>query len=166
MDQPVFQAPQSNGAPENFVLYCGTAQFHSLPGTPPRPTELHCGCTITQSDLTFLFPCSPGQPAANTSVSQAGRVLDGHLNHLLHRAVAPSTSTTYRAGIRKYSFCPTFSINPLPGIKHSINLFVAYLSQTLQANIIQLYLAAVSHLHLIHGFSSPVHNNPMLNLAI
>ena len=29
-----------------------------------------------------------------------------------------------------------------------------------------MYLAAVSHLHLIHGFSSPVHNNLTLNLAI
>ena len=85
----------------------------------------------------------------------------------MHRAVAPSTSTTYRAGIRKYyTFCHTLSINPLPGIKHTINLFAAYLSQTLQAKTIKVYLAAVSHLHLIHGFSSPVHNNPTLNLAI
>ena len=167
MDQPVFQAPRSNGGPENVCLYCGTAQFHSLPGTPPRPTELHCGCIITQPDLPFLFLCSPGQPAANTSVSQSWRALEGHLSHLLHRAVAPSTSTTYRAGIWKYyTFCHTLGINPVPGIKHSINLFAAYLSQTLQANTIQVYLAAVSHLHLIHGFSSPVHNNPMLNLAI
>ena len=167
MDQPVLQAPWSNGAPENFVLHCGTAQFHSLPGTPPRPTKLYCGCTITQPDLTFLFPCSPGQPAANTSVSQAGRALEDHLSHLLHTAVAPSTSTTYRAGIQKYyTFCHTLGINPLPGTKHSINLFAAYLSQTLQASTIQVYLAAVSHLHLTHGFSSPVHNDPTLNLAI
>ena len=78
-----------------------------------------------------------------------------------------STSTTYRAGILKhYTFCFTLGINPLPGTKHSINLFAAYLSQTLQANTIQVYLAAISHLHLTHGFSSPVHNNPTLNLAI
>ena len=47
-----------------------------------------------------------------------------------------------------------------------INLLAAYLSQTLQANTIQVYQAAISHLHLTHGFSSPVHNNPTLNLAI
>ena len=102
---------------------------------------VYCGCTIMQPDLTFLFPCSPGQPAANTSVSQAGRALEGHLSHLPHRAVAPSTSTTYRAGIQKYyTFFHTLDINPLPGTKHSINLFAAYLSQTIQANTIQVYL--------------------------
>ena len=86
----------------------------------------------------------------------------------LHRAMAPSTSTTYRAGIRKYyTFCHTLGITPLPGTKHSINLFAAYLSRRkLQANTIRVYLAAVSHLHLTQGYCSPAHNNPMLNLAI
>eukprot|EP00731_Ephydatia_muelleri_P017504 Em0010g602a len=41
-----------------------------------------------------------------------------------------------------------------------------YISQALQANTIQVYLAAVTHLYLTHGFSSPAHNNPTLNLAI
>ncbi|KAL5515947.1 hypothetical protein EMCRGX_G001197 [Ephydatia muelleri] len=82
-------------------------------------------------------------------------------------AVAPSTSTTYRAGIRKYyAFCTQFNLTPLPGSKHTINLFAAYLSQVLQANTTQVYLAAVTHLHLTRGFSSPAHNNPTLNIAI
>ena len=144
-----------------------TAAQHSLPDTPSTQTELYCGCPITQPDFTFRFPCSPGQPAANTSVSQAGRALEGHQSHLLHRAMAPSTSTTYRAGIWKYyTFCHTLGITPLPGSKHSINLFAAYLSQKLQVNTIQVYLAAVSHLHLTHGFSRPAHNKLTLNLAI
>ena len=94
------------------------------------------------------------------------------LHHFQLHTLAPyptcmSTSTTYRAGILKYyTFCFTLGINPLPGTNHSINLFAAYLSQTLQANTIQVYMAGISHLHLTHGFSSPVHNNPTLNLAI
>eukprot|EP00731_Ephydatia_muelleri_P037700 Em0539g2a len=130
-------------------------------------TELHCGRTFPQSNVTLLFPCPPGQPAAHARTSGAGRALEGRLRHLLHRAVAPSTSTTYRAGIRKYyAFCTQFNLTPLPGSKHTINLFAAYLSQVLQANTTQVYLAAVTHLHLTRGFSSPAHNNPTLNLAI
>eukprot|EP00731_Ephydatia_muelleri_P033689 Em0035g26a len=130
-------------------------------------TELHCGRTFPQSNVTLLFPCPPGQPAAHARTSGAGRALEGRLRHLLHRAVAPSTSTTYRAGIRKYyAFCTQFNLTPFPGSKHTINLFAAYLSQLLQANTTQVYLAAVTHLHLTRGFSSPAHNNPTLNLAI
>ncbi|KAL5497449.1 hypothetical protein EMCRGX_G013922 [Ephydatia muelleri] len=130
-------------------------------------TELHCGRTFPQSNVTLLFPCPPGQPAAHAHTSGAGRALEGRLRHLLHRAVAPSTSTTYRAGIRKYyAFCTQFNLTPLPGSKHTINLFAAYLSQVLRANTTQVYLAAVTHLHLTRGFSSPAHNNPTLNLAI
>eukprot|EP00731_Ephydatia_muelleri_P017422 Em0010g520a len=92
------------------------------------------------------------QPAAHAYTSRAGRALEGRFKYLLHRAVTHSTSTTYRAGIRKS--------------KYTINLFAAYLSQALQANTIQVYLAAVTHLYLTHGFSSPAHNNPTLNLAI
>eukprot|EP00731_Ephydatia_muelleri_P003033 Em0001g3033a len=104
--------------------------FYSFPGAPPRQTELHCGRAFPQSNVTLLFPCPPGQPAVHARTSGAGRALEGRLRHLLHRAMAPSTSTTERAGIRKCN------------------------------------LAAVTHLHLTRGFSSPAHNNPTLNLAI
>ena len=107
-DLPIVQAwtNQSSMYPTVMELlrtlfFIAAQQFHSLPGTPPRPTELYCGCTITKPDLMFLLP---GQPAANTSVSQAGRALEGHLSHLLHRAVAPSTSTTYRAVLHLLSY--------------------------------------------------------------
>ncbi|KAL5496745.1 hypothetical protein EMCRGX_G013099 [Ephydatia muelleri] len=101
------------------------------------------------------FPLSLDQPAAHASTSRAGRALEGRLRYLLHRAMAHSTSTTYRAGIRKYyTFCTKFNLTPLPGSKYAINLFAAYLSQALQANTIQVYLAAVTHLHLTHGFST------------
>ena len=64
------------------------------------------------------------------------------------------------------STTPSAPSSPLLGSKHPINLYAAYLSQVLQANTIQVYLAAVTHLHLTHGFSSLAHNNPTLNLAI
>ena len=80
--------------------------------------------------------------------------------------MAPSTSSTYRAGTRRYLSCLAYRQKSLPGSKHTVALFAAYLSRTLQANTIQVYVAAVSHLHLSRGFSSPTSNNPMLNLTI
>ncbi|KAL5463980.1 hypothetical protein EMCRGX_G032933 [Ephydatia muelleri] len=131
--------------------------------------QIPSSCTLmppAPSDLALTWTV-PGQPASHSRTSGAGRALEGRLRHLLHRAVAPSTPTTYGAGIRKYyAFCTQFNLNPLPGSKHTINLFAAYLSQVLQANTTQVYLAAITHLHLTRGFSSPAHNNPTLNLAI
>ena len=81
--------------------------------------------------------------------------------------MASSTSTTYRAGIWRYlSFCQTHGHTPLPGSQHTVTLFATHLSRTLQANTIQVYVAAVSHLYLTKGLSSPTSNNPMLSLAI
>eukprot|EP00731_Ephydatia_muelleri_P001741 Em0001g1741a len=108
-----------------------------------------------------------GQPMLHTSTFTAGRALEDHLQLLITRAVAPSTSSTYRAGTRRYiSFCQAYGLQSLPGSKHTIVLFVVHLSRTLQANTIQVYVAAVSHLHLSQGFSSPTSSNPMLNLTI
>ena len=77
--------------------------------------------------------------------------------------MAPSTATTYRAGIRRYlSFCQTHGHTPLPGSQHTVILFATHLGGTLQANTIQVYVAAVSHLHFTQGLSSPTSNNPML----
>eukprot|EP00731_Ephydatia_muelleri_P001730 Em0001g1730a len=113
-----------------------------------------------------LAPYS-GQPMLHTSTFTAGRALEDHLQLLITRAVAPSTSSTYRAGTRRYiSFCQAYGLQSLPGSKHTIVLFVVHLSRTLQANTIQVYVAAVSHLHLSQGFSSPTSSNPMLNLTI
>ena len=81
--------------------------------------------------------------------------------------MAPSTANTYRTGIRRYlSFCQTHGHTPLPGSQHTVSLFATHLRRTLQANTIQVYVAAVSHLHLTQGLSSPTTNNPMLSLAI
>ena len=89
MDQPVFKAPWHNGSSKNPVLYCSQKQLYSFPGAPPRQTELHCGLAFPQSNVTLLFPCTPGQPAAHVRTSGAGRALEGRLRHLLHRAMAP-----------------------------------------------------------------------------
>ena len=88
-------------------------------GMPPAPVVL---------GPTWMGPDS--ESTAHTSASRAGRALKGGLRHLLHRAVAPSTSTTYRGGMRKYYmyvFCHKFNLTTLPGNQA---LHQPFLSQT------------------------------------
>ena len=42
----------------------------------------------------------------------------------------------------------------------TVTLFATHLSRTLQAKTIQVYVAAVSHLHLTQGLSSPTSTSP------
>ena len=86
---------------------------------PPAPVHVVLG-------PTWMGPGS--ESTAHTSASRAGRALEGCLRHLLHRAVAPSASTTYRAGIRKYyAFCHKFNLTTLP---RNQALHQPFLSQT------------------------------------
>ena len=92
----------------------GISMFISQIGTMQSPSS----CTRIPPAPVVLGPTwmGPGSEAtAHTSASQAGRALEGRLRHLLHSAVAPPTSTTYRAGIRKYyAFCHKFNLTTLP----------------------------------------------------
>ena len=96
----------------------GTMQSpSSCTGIPPAPV------------VSGPIWMGPGSGAtAHTSASRAGRALEGCLRHLLHRAVAPSASTTYRAGIRKYcAFCHKFNLTTL---SRNQALHQPFLSQT------------------------------------
>ena len=121
------------------MYYGGTASYHLgmafLCFISPdwKYCRAHpCSCTRKPPLPVVLGPTwmGPGSDRSRelptcTSASRAGRALEGRLRHLLHRAVAPSTSTTYRAGIRKcYAFCHKFN----PGKKHSINLLLRIIS--------------------------------------
>ena len=80
--------------------------------------RVQSGCTHMPPAPVVMGPTwmgSGSEATAHTSASRAGKALEGRLRHLLHRAVAPSTSTTYWAGIRKYyAFCHKFNLNILP----------------------------------------------------
>ena len=106
MDQPVFKAPWHNGSPKKPVRYCSQKQLYSFPGAPPRHTEVHCGRTFPQSKCHASFPLPPKPTSCPRLYLGAGSALERRLRHLLHRTMAPTTFTTYRAGIRKYyAFC-------------------------------------------------------------
>ena len=98
--------------------HLGTAFLYSSPqiGAMQSPIQLYTDASGTcgYGAYTWMEPGSEG--TAHTSASRAGRALEGRLRHLLHRAVAPSTSSaTNRAGIRKYyAFCHKFNLTTLP----------------------------------------------------
>ena len=117
---------------------------------------LHPSCTILVMMASYLKPLCLGESGLKFTITIWSTL-----------TVAPSTSTTYRAGIQRYlSFCQTHGHTPLPGSQHTVTLLATHLCRTLQANTIEVYVAAVSHLHLTQGLSSPTSNNPMLSLAI
>ena len=62
----------------------------------PGKTEPHCRRSFPQPVVTIFCPCPTGQPTANPSTSLAGRALSHQMEQLLSRALAPSTSNTYK----------------------------------------------------------------------
>ena len=59
-----------------------------------------------------------------------------------------------------------FKLIPVPGMKETITLFAALLSQSLNPRTIQVYVVAVFFLHHSLGYKSPASRKPMLRLAI
>ena len=105
---------------EDTLFHRRTAQLHCVPCAPPGSAELHRGCPVTEPHVTLLFS---GPTGTSVTPPTASRTLEDHLQFLLTKAVAPSTSSTYKAGIQRYlSFCKAFGLVPLPGSKHSVTL--------------------------------------------
>ena len=107
-----------------MAFLCSSPQIGNIAESIQLYTDASgdCGCGAYLDGAWFGGNCPHAEVPQELS-----ELLEYRLRHLLHRAVAPSTSTTYRAGIRKYyAFCLNFNL----GIRHSINLFTAYLSQT------------------------------------
>eukprot|EP00731_Ephydatia_muelleri_P001726 Em0001g1726a len=154
MGQPVLQTLRNMDLLRTLFLTAAQHSFTvSLAHLPGRLNSITDALSRNQMSR-LLHPCPTSQPMLHISTFTAGRALEDHLQLLITRAVAPSTSSTYRAGTRRYiSFCQAYGLQSLPGSKHTIVLFVVHLSRTLQANTIQ-------------GFSSPTSSNPMLNLTI
>eukprot|EP00731_Ephydatia_muelleri_P009454 Em0005g40a len=98
------------------------------------------------------------------SISQS---LDTDLVSLIHRALAGSTTSTYKVGIQRYlTFCRALDLVPVPSTKRQVALFATHLSTSLRLPTIRVYLAAVSFLHHIGGHRSPVSGNTILKLVL
>ena len=117
--------------------------------------------------LTFLHTCSSGRPSTDSHASGISRSLDRDLASLVSKALAGSTTATYKVGIRRYvTFCRHLEVAAVPSTRRHVALFATHLSSYLRLPTIRVYLAAVSFLHRASGHRSPVGNNPLLKLVI
>ena len=79
----------------------------------------------------------------------------------LQAALAPSTRATYNSATRTFiSFALRFNCihangTLLPASEETLMLFVTYLSYTLKAQSIKLYLSAIRNLHIEQGLPNP-----------
>ena len=83
--------------------------------------------------------------------------MDQTVHTLLRQGITPSTSLSYRSGIRRYyTFCTQFLLPPLPLSQSMLCRFVAWLhEQGLSPSSIRLYLSAVRFHQISLGGPDP-----------
>ncbi len=70
---------------------------------------------------------------------------------LVHSGHCLSTSHTYTSAQKSYlTFCETHNLQALPADELVILLYIAYLSPI----SLNIYLAAIRHLHVVYGYNS------------
>ncbi len=79
----------------------------------------------------------------------------------------PSTTRTYSSIQRKYfTFCQKYGLIPLPASEMHILRFIAYISETVSFNSMQVYLAAIRALHVYQNLPVPLLTTPRIQLAL
>ncbi len=79
----------------------------------------------------------------------------------------PSTVRTYSSvQHRYYKFCATFKLTPLPATEINILRFIAYISNTVSFNSMQVYLSAIRALHTYNALPPPPITTPRISLAL
>ena len=111
--------------------------------------------------------CPTGRTGPHLHTHSVSQSLDMDLVSLIHRALAGSTTSTYKVGIQRYlTFCKALDLAPVPSTKRQVALFATHLSTSLCLPTIRVYLAAVSFLHHVGGHRSPVSGNSILKLVL
>ena len=72
-------------------------------------------------------------------------------------ALAKSTQRVYKVGCKKYiKFCKMHQCSPLPPKQSTLCLFMTFLAQSVACKTIKLYLCALKHYSVSHGYKNPV----------
>ncbi len=85
-----------------------------------------------------------------------------------------NTHRTYSAAQRQYfQFCKLYHLSPLPATEDLLLRYIAHMysrpgknSDSLTHNTMQVYLAAVRSLHVMHGYPPPPTSSPRITLAL
>eukprot|EP00731_Ephydatia_muelleri_P022003 Em0014g594a len=128
------------------------------------------GCCIRSTAITWQS-CTRGMgnprgTPQSCPASDISRSLDRDLASLVSKALAGSTTATYKVRIQRFiTFCRHLDVAAVPSTRRQIALFVTHLSSYLRLPTIRVYLAAVSFLHQASGHRSP-HDKLMLQAAM
>ena len=167
------QSPR--GTPQSWDYYVSCSMWPHVTTLPSNWCTYRASITLWQMlyleihlyAFTFFHTCSTGRPSTNSRASDISRSLDWDLASLVSKALAGSTTATYKVGIRRYiTFCRHLDVATVPSTRRHIALFATHLSSYLRLPTIRVYLAAVSFLNQASGHRSPVGNNPLLKLVI
>ena len=119
------------------------------------------------NNLSVFLSCTTGPENTHSHPWITKRALNAQLQELTNLAIASSTRTTYKTGVRKFfSFCQQHGVKPLPADKETVVYFAVALSRSMAPSSIQVYLAAIGALHRQFGHRQPTHHNPRLNLVL
>ena len=142
-------------------------QLHNPTCACPGQTQPTGRCIVLEPALTVFCSCPTGRTGPHLHTHSTSQSLDTDLVSLIHRALAGSTTSTYKVGIQRYlTFCRALDLVPVPSTKRQVALFATHLSTSLRLPTIRVYLAAVSFLHHVGGHRSPVSGNTILKLVL
>ena len=131
-----------------YVAACNnfTIQLVHVPGKHNPLTD----ALSRKPAFTVFCSCPTGRIGPHIRTHSVSQSLNMDLVSLIHRALAGSTTSTYKVGIQRYpAFCKALDLAPVPSTKHQVALFAIHLSSSLRLPTIRVYLAAVSFLHYI-----------------
>ena len=141
-----------------------------------------CRCNISQvlaillltlslvsrsTDSTALPPQTDIQPISDPKSPLSLNAISRDLWYFLGLAIAPTTCRTYAAGIKRFlQFCSATGLSPPPPIpSHTLQLFAAYLANTVSYKTIKVYLAGLRHWHILKGLPEPT-PDPLLEYTV
>ena len=161
----VLPGSQDHEPSSGLVLCRRMQQLHNPTCACPGQTQPTGKCIVSEPALTVFCSCPTGRTGPHLHTHSQS--LDTDLVSLIHRALAGSTTSTYKVGIQRYlTFCRALDLVPVPSTKRQVALFATHLSTSLRLPTIRVYLAAVSFLHHVGGHRNPVSGNTILKLVL
>ena len=89
--------------------------------------------------------------------------LDGLIQFYHHRALAPSSFSTYNTGLRSYSlFCTQTGLPRFPLTEINLQRYVVSLANRLGYKSIKVYLAGIQFFSIMYGYDVTLSNFPRL----
>ena len=115
---------------------------------------------IISKDVIELIVCSL---ASGGSLVGKKEELAAKVTFFTSQAYAESTKKSYSTHLKKYLlFCHHMNYSPVPAGQEQVELYIAYLSESLQYASVTKYLNIVRLLHVEAGLANPLNNFTIL----